>query len=96
MQHTQLLQPGFPRRGPHGVAVVGMQHQGLLAALADPLADVGPADLIGCNGWVFVFGEIPGDDHAAPDIDHQVEVQPHPTHGGGQVVDVPALHLART
>jgi hypothetical protein len=69
--------------------------QRLLAALAVPLADAGPADQIRCDGWVFSFGDVPGHHLAAPDVDHQVEVEPHPSHGGGQVGDVPAPDLLR-
>jgi len=54
-----------------------MQHQRLLAALADPLADEGPAHQIRCNDCVFAFGDIPGYDFSVPYVDHQVEVQPH-------------------
>jgi hypothetical protein len=41
------------------------------------------------------LGHIPGHHFAAPDVDHQVEVQPHTTHTCGQVGDVPALNLIR-
>ncbi len=92
-QYTQLLQPGFQRGRSHGVAVVGMQDQRLLAPLADPLAAAGPAHQIRCDGSVLAFSDIPGHHLAAPDVDHQVEVQPHPSHGGGQIGDVPARHL---
>ena len=47
----------------------------------------------GCDGGVFPIGDIPGHQLAAPDVDHLVEVEPHPSHGGGQVGDVPAPHL---
>ncbi len=67
----------------------------MLAGLADPLANAGPAHQIRCDGWILTFGHIPGDNLAAPHVDHQVEVQPHPTNGGGQVGDVPAPHLVR-
>ncbi len=95
-EDSQFLQPGLQRRGTHGVAVVGMQHQEFLAAFADPLADTGPAHQIGCDGCILALGDIPGDDLAAPDVDHQIEVQPHPSYVGGQVGDVPAPHLVRT
>ena len=94
-EHAQLLQPALERGRTHGVAVVGLQDQRLLAALADPLADAGPADQIGCNGWVLAFGDVPGHHLAAPDVDHQIEVQPHSTNGGRQVGDIPAPHLVR-
>ena len=41
------------------------------------------------------LGHIPGHHFAAPDVDHQVEVQPHATHTCGQVGDVPAPYLIR-
>ncbi len=81
------------RNLPLGVAVVGIQDQWLLTSLADPLADAGPAHQIGCDGWVFPFCDVSGHHLAAPDVDHQIEVQPNATHGGGQVGDVPAPHL---
>ena len=82
-QDSQLLQPGFQRGRPHSVAVVGMLDQRLFAPLADPLADAGPTDQIGCDGWVFSFGDIPGLHLAAAHVDHEVEIQLHPSHGGG-------------
>ena len=39
------------------------------------------------------LGHIPGHHLAAPDIDHQVEVELITPHCGGQVGDVPAPHL---
>jgi len=41
------------------------------------------------------LGHIPGHHFAAPDVDHQVEVQPHATHTCWQVGDVPAPYLIR-
>jgi hypothetical protein len=35
------------------------------------------------------FDPLPDDDLAAPDVDHQVEVEPHAPHAGKQVGDVP-------
>ncbi len=70
-----------------------MQDQRLAAATADPLAQAGPAYQIGCNGWVFSLSDIPGHHLAAPDVDHQVELQPYSTNGGRQVDDVPAPNL---
>jgi hypothetical protein len=55
-----------------------MQHQALLAALADPLADAGPAHEIRSYGWILTFGDDPGDHLAAPHVDHEIKVQPHP------------------
>ena len=95
-QHAQLLQPHLQRGGTHGAAVVGVQDQTLLAALADPLLDAGAADQIGGHLGIFPLGDVPGDDLAAPDVDHQVEVQPYATHAGGQVGDVPAPQLIGT
>ncbi len=91
-QHAQLFQPGFKRGSAHGVAVVGMEDQWLAAPPTDSLAGTGPAHQIGCNGWVFSLGDIPGHHLAAPDVDHQVEVQPHASHRGGQIGDVPRPH----
>jgi hypothetical protein len=71
-EYSQPFQPALQRGGTHGVAVVSMQHQRLLPALTDLLADAGPADQIGCDGRVFSLGVIPGDDLAALDVDHLV------------------------
>jgi len=95
-EHAQLFQPALQRCRTHDVAVIGVQDQRLLSLLADPLSQAIPAHQIGCNGWVFPFGDIPSHHFAAPDIDHQVEVKPDPAHGGGQVGDVPAPHLIWT
>ena len=92
-QHAQLLQPHLQRGGAHGAAIVGVQDQPLPAALADPLPDASPADQIGRDLGLLPLGDVPGDDLAAPDVDHQIEVQPHPPHAGGQVGDVPAPEL---
>jgi len=77
------------------MAVIGVQDQQLPAALADPLAQADSAHQIGGDPRIFAFGDIPGHDLAAPDIDHQVEVQPDPTHAGRQIGDVPAPDLIR-
>ena len=84
-EHAQLFQPAFQRGCAHGVAVIGVQDQRLLSALADPLSQASPADQIRCNGWILSLIHIPGHDLAAPDVDHQVEVKPDPAHGGGQI-----------
>ena len=59
-EHAQLFQPSFPRRRTHGIAVIRVEDQRLAASLADPLSQASPAHQIGCNGWVFSFGDIPG------------------------------------
>ena len=81
-EHTQLLQPALQRGGPHGVAVVGMEDQRLGAALADPLPQAGPAHQISGDLGFFPLGHDPGHHLAAPDVDHQIEVQRHATHAG--------------
>ena len=70
-----------------------MQDQPALALLADPLPDAGPADQISGQRGVLTILDVPGDDLAAPDVDHQIEVEPHAPHTGGQVGDVPAPEL---
>jgi hypothetical protein len=52
-----------------------MQDQWLPAALADPLADAGPANQIGCDGSVLAFGDIPGDSVTARKDDAPAAVQ---------------------
>jgi len=89
-EHAQFFQPAFQRRRTHGIAVISVEDQRLAAPLADLLSQAGSAHQIRCNGWILALGDIPGNDLAAPDVDHQVEVQSHPAHGGGQVGDVPA------
>jgi hypothetical protein len=44
-EHSQLLQPAFQRGRADGVAAIGMEDQCRVAALADPLSEVGPAHL---------------------------------------------------
>ena len=95
-QDAQLLQTAFQRGGTHGVAVVGMENQGLLSAFADPLFQASPTHQIRCDHWILTLLDIPGHHLSAPDVDHQVEIQPDPTHSGGQIGDVPAPHLIRT
>lgn len=46
-------------------------------------------------GGVLTVGDIPGHVVAAPGVDHQREVLPNATHGGGQAGDVPTPHLIR-
>ena len=95
-EHAQLFQPAFQRGCAHGVAVIGVQDQRLLSALADPLSQASPADQIRCNGWIFSLSNIPGHHLAAPDVDHQVEVQPDPADSGGEIGDVPTPELVRS
>ena len=95
-EHAQFFQPAFQRGCAHGVAVIGVQDQRLLSALADSLSQASPADQIRCNGWIFSLSNIPGHHFAAPDIDHQVEVEPDPAHGGGEIGDVPTPELVRS
>jgi hypothetical protein len=92
-QYPQLLQPHLQRGGAHGAAVVGVQDQPALALLADALPDAGPADQIRGQLGILALVDVPGDDLAAPDVDHQVEVEPYAPHAGGQVGDVPAPEL---
>ena len=94
-EDAQFFQAAFQRGRTHGVAVVGMEDQRLLPALADPLSQASPAYQIRCNGWIFSLSNIPGHDLAAPDVDHQVEIQPDPAHGGWQIGDVPTPELVR-
>ena len=89
-QNAQLLQPGFQGGRSHGIAVVGMEDQRLAAPSTDPLPQAGPADEISGDLCVLAIGDIPGHHFAAPDVDHQIEVEPDTTHAGGQVGDVPA------
>ena len=94
-EHTQLLQAAFQRGGPHGIAVVGMEDQGLRASAIDALPQAGSADEISRDLGVFPFSDIPGHHLAAPDVDHQIEVEPDAPDAGGQVGDVPAPDLIR-
>lgn len=58
-------------------------------ALADALPKASPDHQIGGNLGVFPISHIPGHDFAAPNVDHEVEIEPHTTHVGGQIGDVP-------
>jgi len=73
-----------------------MQDQWLAPAFADPLSEVGPTHQIRFNGGILSLGNIPGHNLAAPNVDYQVEVQPDPAHGGGEIGNVPAPELLRT
>ena len=84
-QHSQLLQAGFQGGGSHGISVVSMEDQGLLAAFADPLPQAGPADQIRGDAGIFPILHIPSHHLAAPDVHYQVEVWPDSPHTGGQV-----------
>ena len=87
-----------------GNAVIGVQKQRLLTALAVggafcaavPLTQAGSALEIRCNGWIVSLSNVPGHHFAAPNVDHEVEIQPDSSNGGGQVGDVPTPHLIRT
>ncbi len=67
-QDSKFLQPALQRGGSHGVTDVGVQQQGLLAGLAQPLADACPAHQIRCVAMILTFGDAPGDNIAAPQI----------------------------
>ena len=94
-EYAQFLQPAFEHCGTHGVAVIGVENQWLPTALADPLSQASPADQIRCDGWILSLSNVLGHHLAAPDVDYQVEVQPDPSHGGGEISDIPAPHLTR-
>ena len=70
-----------------------MEDQRLRPAFADPLPQAGSADEISRDLFVFPLSHFPRHDFAAPDIDHQIEVEPDATNAGGQVGDVPAPDL---
>ena len=80
-----------------------MQEQRLAAAFAVgeafcaavPLAQTSPAHQMRCDGRILAVSDIPVHNLPAPDVEHQIEVQPRTSHGGGQVGDVPAPHLIR-
>ena len=95
-EHAQFFQAALQRGRTHGVAVIGVQDQRLLSALTDPLSQASPTDQIRCNGWMLTLIHIPGHNLSAPDVDHQIEVQPDPAHGGGQIRDDPAPELVRS
>jgi len=65
-----------------------MEDQRLEPAFADPLPQAGSADEISSDLGLFPLGDIPGHELAAPDIDQQIEVEPHSPNAGGQVRDV--------
>ena len=62
-----------------------MEDQWLAAALADPLSQTSTADEISGDLGLLPIGHIPGHHFAAPDVDHQIEVEPDTTDAGGQV-----------
>ena len=72
---------------------IGMEDQRLGPIFADPLPQAGPTNEISVNLGLFPLGNIPGHHFAAPDVDHQIEVEPDTTDAGGQVGDVPTPHL---
>jgi hypothetical protein len=72
-----------------------MQDQRLLATFINPLSEASPAHQIPCDGWILTLPDIPGHHLVALHVDHQIEVEPHTSHSGGQVGDVPAPHLIR-
>jgi len=75
-----------------------MQDQWRLVALvaakaagpAVALLETGPLHQIRRDLSRLPLGHIPGHHLAAPDVDHQAEVQPHTPHHGGQKADIPA------
>ena len=80
-----------------------MQDRSRLLALVAPKA-AGPAVALLETGSLHQIrrdlsrlrlGHIPGHHLAAPDVDHQVEVEPHTPHRGRQEADVPAPNLVR-
>lgn len=75
-EHYQLLQLALEHHRMHGIAAFSMQDQLLWQALADPLAETGAADEISGHLRLFPIRDITGLDLAAPDVDHQVELQP--------------------
>jgi len=62
-----------------------MEVQKLGPAFGDPHAQAGSADEISSDLGLFPFGDIPGHDLAAPDIDLQIEVEPDATNAGREV-----------
>ena len=67
--------------------------QRLGPTFADPLPQAGPAYEISGDLGLFPFGHIPGHHFAAPDVDHQIELEPDTTDAGGQIDDVPTAYL---
>jgi hypothetical protein len=94
-EHPELLQAALQPGGSHGIAVVGMEDQGLRAPPVDPLTQAGLAHEVGGDLGVFPLSHLPGHDFAAPNVDHQVEVEPVAPDAGGQLGDVPAPELIR-
>jgi len=72
-----------------------MEDQRLGPAFADPLPQACAADEIRGDLGVLPLDYVPGHQLAAPDIDHQIEVQPDATDAGRQVGDDPAPELIR-
>jgi len=70
-----------------------MENQRLGPTFADPLPQAGPADEISGDLGLFPIGNIPGHHFAAPNVDHQIEVEPHSPNAGGLVGDVPTPQL---
>jgi len=60
-----------------------MEYQQLPALLVDPLSEAGSSQQFGCDGGIFAFGDIPGDDLVPP------ARWPRP----GRGCLAPALHL---
>jgi hypothetical protein len=60
-----------------------VEDQRLGSRPADPLPQAGAADKISSDLGIFPLGDIPGHDLAAPDIDHQIEVEPDSPNAGG-------------
>ena len=96
-QHSQFLQPALQRGRSHGIAVIGMEDQWRLVALltakaagaAVALLEAGPLHQISRDLRRLHLSHIPGHHLSAPDIDHQVEVQPHTPHRGRQIGEIP-------
>jgi hypothetical protein len=53
--------------------------RGWVPTLADPLPQAGPADEVSGDLGLLSLGHVPGHHLAAPDIDHQIEVEPDAT-----------------
>lgn len=70
-----------------------MENQRQLVGQTDSLANVSPAHQVVSDGFIFPLGYIPGHNFAAPNVDHQIKVDPLTSQGGGQVSDLPAQHL---
>jgi len=45
---------------------------------------------ISYEGWIIMISDIRGRQIAAPDVNHQIKVQPNPANGGRQFGDIPA------